>query len=117
MSSNVTTNPVQSLNAGTAVGNAGSAIAMDRFVNNFTIWVSTTGSPATCTVTTDASFDGGTTWFALTTTGALNQTLFANVAVATAPFGATHIRARINTLTGGTSPTVSASYSFRYESA
>ena len=117
MSTNVVTSPIVSLAAGTAVGATGTAIPIERFTNTASAWISTTGTPATCTVTTDASFDGGSTWYALGTSGALSTVLYSSVANVATAAGATHVRARIATLTGGTSPTVTVQYTTRYESS
>lgn len=117
MSSNIVTGAATSLSAASTVGATGTAVPIDRFTNAGTAWISTTGSPTVCTITNDVSFDGGVTWYFANTSAALNQTLFANTQNVTIAYGATHYRARVNTLSGGTAPTVTVQYVFRYESA
>ena len=113
----ISNGPITSLAAVTATG-AGTAIELSRFASNTNsigLYVSTTGSPTTVSITIEMSPDDGTTWYSLSGS-ALTATTFTcqNYSI---PPGASRVRARLGTLTGGTSPTVTALIAQRYESA
>lgn len=92
-----------SLNAVTANGN-GSAVDFVTARRNVSMVVSATGAPAAGTVTLQVSHDG-TTWFATSTTA----TAGATVSSGTLSNGAwRYARAVLSGLSGGTSPTVTA---------
>lgn len=113
----ISNGPITSLNAVTATG-VGTGIDLSRFASNTNsigLYVSTTGSPTAVSITIEMSPDDGTTWFSLQSS-ALSATA-ATCQNYSIPPGASKVRARLNTLTGGTSPTVTATIAQRYESA
>ena len=102
-----------SLAAVTANGN-GTAVPLWRDAVQVSVNTFSTGSPTGATVTLDFSFDGGTTFFALSPALTLTPTTtLRQVGQVDIPSGATHVRAVLATLTAGTSPTVTANISFR----
>lgn len=90
--------PLPSLVAATAP-RVGLAYSLGSAVNNFTAQITTTGSPASFSVTLEVS-NNGTTWVAAgAAITAVGLTTFAGV-------GAAYARLNLTALTGGTAPTV-----------
>jgi hypothetical protein len=67
-----------------------------------------TGTPTTCTGRLQGSNDGGTTWFNIT---AADITCTSSIVSSTTGVSAYAVRFTLLTLTGGTSPTITAHYS------
>lgn len=112
----LSTPPVVSLNAVTATG-AGSAVELSRFASNTNsigVYLSSTGSPTTVSITVEMSPDGSA-WFTLQ--GSTLSSATAACQNYSIPPGASQVRVRLNTLTGGTAPTVTATIAQRYESS
>lgn len=93
-----------SLDAATATG-AGTAFDLGVGHAKFGLQVKHTGSPTSVVVSLEASVNG-TDWFSLGTWDSASQGNGDIVFVVDRPV--IHIRANLTTLTGGTSPTVSA---------
>lgn len=104
-----------SLNAATGTG-AGTSVAVPYDVSDTAsigVWQTTTGTPTTATTTIQFSCDNGTTWFNHGTTLSTNGATNTGMAVYQAPPGATHVRANLTTLSGGTAPTVTTQIGVR----
>lgn len=113
----ISNGPITSLAAVTATG-AGTAIDLSRFASNTNsigLYVSTTGSPTAVSITIEMSPDDGTTWYSLS--GSALSATASTCQNYSIPPGASKVRARLGTLTGGTAPTVTAQIAQRYESA
>lgn len=95
-----------SLSAVTANGN-GTAFNMKTAARDYTLAVSTTGSPTGWSVQLQGSLDG-TNWASIgaAVTQATGSAAFGALSVTGAPW--TQVRAVLSGLTGGTSPTVTA---------
>jgi streptogramin lyase len=112
----MSTPPALTLNAVTATG-AGTSVELSRFASNTNsigLFTTTTGSPSAVSFTVEMSPDG-TNWYTLS-----GSTLSATTATCqnySIPPGAAFVRARLGTLTGGTSPTVTAYIAQRFESS
>jgi hypothetical protein len=92
---------MHSLVGATATG-PGLEFDVGRARNNWGVFINTTGSPTSVSVSLQGSPDGGTTWY--TITGAGSAAGYA--AVTSLPL--THIRLYLGTLSGGASPAVDA---------
>ena len=104
-----------SLAAVTANG-AGTAILVPPGGFEAAVYVTTTGGPTAANVTTDLSFDGGTTWtttFAAAGTVAAGSKTAETSAVFQLPPGTTHVRHVLAGLAGGVTPSVTARPAFR----
>jgi hypothetical protein len=89
-----------------AAGTTGAGTVYDQGVchGNFTVAVTVTGAPSGCAVQLQGSLDG-TNWYSL---GAATSNTSGTAAVSVANSPARYVRANLTTLTGGTSPTVTA---------
>lgn len=92
---------IQSLVAATAVG-AGGSYDLSGCYSKFTLQTVVSGAPTTVSVVLEGSLDG-TNWTTLATS---SSTTGDQQSVADKPQA--YVRARVATLTGGTSPAVSA---------
>lgn len=92
-----------SLSAATATG-AGTPFNLLLCHANFTIAVTVTGAPASCAVQLQGSLDG-TNWYSM---GSASNNTSGTSAVNVSNTPAIWVRANLTTLTGGTSPTVTA---------
>lgn len=90
----------KSLDAATATG-PGAVIAFDVPKVNVSMEVVVTGAPSACTVLFEGSIDG-VTFFTLGQTSGSSRATSTNIAVVA-------VRANLDVLTGGTTPTVTAS--------
>lgn len=100
-----------SFTAQTATG-ATAALVPDVVVRSHAAQIVTTGTPAACTYDLEGSNDGGTSWFDI-----LNDIdcagVNSNVASFAADKPALRLRGQLDTLTGGTSPSVRLHYAGR----
>lgn len=95
-----------SLNAAAATG-AGIANEMFGPRNIHTMQVIVTGAPSAAVVNLEGSADGGTTWGKLATFDLTAGNISGDFVTAS-DASVNRIRANLSTLTGGTSPTVTA---------
>ncbi|MEW2383374.1 hypothetical protein AB0873_14965 [Micromonospora sp. NPDC047707] len=93
--------PFTSLSAATSAPQVGVAKDLEDSVANHTMALTVTGSPSSWAVDLEGSHDG-LTWFWLGSGGSASGTLVH------APRVVRFVRARLSALTGGTSPTVTA---------
>jgi hypothetical protein len=94
--------PFASLNAAPTVA-VGTARDLEDLSGHHTMIVASTGSPSRTVVSLEGSHDGST-WTQI----AAVDFAGAGPAIATATDVVRHVRANLSTLTGGTSPTVTA---------
>lgn len=112
----MSTPPKVSLNAVTSA-QAGTAVEISRFTSNTNslgVFLSATGSPTAVSITVEMSPDQST-WYTLQGSTISSTTpACQNISI---PPGANFVRVRLGTLTGGTTPTVTALVSERFESS
>lgn len=94
-----------SLNGVTTTG-AGTEFSPGFAPKAVSMQVRATGSPTACIVKLEGTNNGGQDWFTMATWDITTETSGDNVTVTNVPV--TSMRANLTTLTGGTSPTVTA---------